>query len=97
MLLTVEGAATRLEGPLLFLRRTLDVGLYDAREAQIRFLPSKETLVVAVDQAASVEPGGFERLVKYIRVAEQSLGDGIKRVYDSELPSQKKLRRVSGG
>ena len=30
MLLTVEGAATKLEGPLLFLRRTLDVGLYDA-------------------------------------------------------------------
>ena len=49
------------------------------------------------DQAASVEPGGFERLVKYVRVAEQSLGDGIKRVYDSELPSQRKLRRVSGG
>ena len=32
MLLTVEGAATRLEGPLLFLRRTLDVGLHDAVE-----------------------------------------------------------------
>jgi V/A-type H+-transporting ATPase subunit B len=32
MLLTVESAATRLEGPLLFLRRTLDVGLYDAVE-----------------------------------------------------------------
>jgi len=31
------------------------------------------------DQAASVEPGGFERLVKYIRVTEQSLGDGIKK------------------
>jgi N-acetylneuraminate synthase len=46
------------------------------------------------DQAASVEPSGFERLVKYIRVAEQSLGDGIKKVYDSELPSLKKLRRV---
>jgi N-acetylneuraminate synthase len=45
------------------------------------------------DQAASVEPGGFERLVKYIRVAEQSLGDGVKKVYDSELPSLKKLRR----
>ncbi len=29
---TVEGAATRLEGPLLFLRRTLDVGLQDAVE-----------------------------------------------------------------
>lgn len=46
------------------------------------------------DQAASVEPNGFERLVKYIRVAEQSLGDGVKKVYDSELPSLKKLRRV---
>jgi N-acetylneuraminate synthase len=46
------------------------------------------------DQAASVEPGGFERLVKYIRVGEQSLGDGVKRVYASELPSLKKLRRV---
>ena len=46
------------------------------------------------DQAASVEPGGFERLVKYIRVAEQSLGDGVKKVYSSELPSLRKLRRV---
>lgn len=46
------------------------------------------------DQAASVEPGGFERLVKYIRVTEASLGDGVKRVYDSELSSLKKLRRV---
>lgn len=46
------------------------------------------------DQAASVEPGGFERLVKYIRVTEASLGDGVKRVYDSEKSSMKKLRRV---
>ena len=34
MLLTVEGAATRLEGPLLFLRRTLDVGLHGAVEVR---------------------------------------------------------------
>ncbi len=47
------------------------------------------------DQAASVEPGGFERLVKYIRVTEAALGDGIKRVYDSEKPSLRKLRRVN--
>lgn len=46
------------------------------------------------DQAASVEPGGFEKLVKYIRVTEAGLGDGVKRVYDSELSSRKKLRRV---
>jgi N-acetylneuraminate synthase len=47
------------------------------------------------DQAASVEPGGFQRLVKYIRVTEQGLGDGVKKVYPSELPSLNKLRRVS--
>jgi N-acetylneuraminate synthase len=47
------------------------------------------------DQAASVEPGGFERLVKYIRVTEVALGDGIKRVYESEKPSLRKLRRVN--
>jgi N-acetylneuraminate synthase len=47
------------------------------------------------DQAASVEPAGFERLVKYIRVTEASLGDGVKRVYDSEMPSLKRLRRVT--
>jgi len=46
------------------------------------------------DQAASVEPGGFEKLVKYIRVTEASLGDGVKKVYDSEKGSLKKLRRV---
>jgi N-acetylneuraminate synthase len=49
------------------------------------------------DQAASVEPGGFQRLVKYVRVTEQSLGDGIKKVYASELPSRTKLRRVNNG
>lgn len=48
------------------------------------------------DQAASVEPGGFEKLVKYIRVTEQALGDGVKKVYDSEKSIMKKLRRVGG-
>jgi N-acetylneuraminate synthase len=45
------------------------------------------------DQAASVEPGGVRRLVKYIRVVEEALGDGVKTVYESELPSLEKLRR----
>ncbi len=45
------------------------------------------------DQSASVEPSGMARLVKYIRVTEQALGDGVKQVYDSELPSWNKLRR----
>jgi N-acetylneuraminate synthase len=49
------------------------------------------------DQAASVEPGGFERLVKYLRVSEASLGDGVKKVYESEMSSLKRLRRVVSG
>ena len=48
------------------------------------------------DQAASVEPWGFETLVKYIRVTEASLGDGVKKVYESEKPSMMRLRRVNG-
>lgn len=46
------------------------------------------------DQAASVEPHGFSRLVRDIRVIEQALGDGIKRVYQSEESVRAKLRRV---
>ncbi|MGA9347282.1 MAG: N-acetylneuraminate synthase family protein [Anaerolineae bacterium] len=47
------------------------------------------------DQAASVEPWGFMRLVRDIRVTEKALGDGIKRVYESEKPIMQRLRRVS--
>jgi sialic acid synthase SpsE len=47
------------------------------------------------DHAASVEPGGLMRLVRDIRVIESALGDGIKQVYDSELPVMKRLRRVT--
>jgi N-acetylneuraminate synthase len=46
------------------------------------------------DQAASVEIGGFMRLVSNIRDVEKALGDGIKRVYAGELPQLEKLRRV---
>jgi N-acetylneuraminate synthase len=46
------------------------------------------------DQAASVEPQGFARLVKDIRAVEASMGDGVKRLYDSEVPIMKKLRLV---
>ncbi|MEU8772491.1 N-acetylneuraminate synthase family protein [Streptomyces sp. NPDC048606] len=48
------------------------------------------------DQAASVEPGGLTRLVRDIRTIETALGDGVKRVYDSELAPMRKLRRVPG-
>ncbi|SCK15205.1 Sialic acid synthase SpsE, contains C-terminal SAF domain [Streptomyces sp. WMMB 714] len=48
------------------------------------------------DQAASVEPGGLQRLVRDIRTIEESLGDGVKKVYESELKPMQKLRRVKG-
>lgn len=46
------------------------------------------------DQAASVEIVGLQRLVKDIRDIEKALGDGIKKVYESEYGNIAKLRRV---
>jgi N-acetylneuraminate synthase len=48
------------------------------------------------DQAASVEIVGLVRLVANIRDIEQSLGDGVKRVYLEEITARRKLRRVQG-
>ena len=47
------------------------------------------------DQAASVEGQGFARLVRDIRAVDQAMGDGVKRVYESESPAREKLRRVA--
>jgi N-acetylneuraminate synthase len=46
------------------------------------------------DQAASVEVGGFMRLVANIRDLEKAFGDGVKKIYPGELPQIAKLRRV---
>ena len=46
------------------------------------------------DHSASLEPEGLKKLVRDIRVTELALGDGKKRVYDSEIPIRAKLRRV---
>lgn len=46
------------------------------------------------DQAASVEPQGFFRLVRDIREHRVAVGDGVKKVYPSEKPIIEKLRRV---
>ena len=46
------------------------------------------------DQAASIEPQGFMRLVRDIRTVERAMGDGDIRIYDSEKPIISKLRRV---
>jgi N-acetylneuraminate synthase len=46
------------------------------------------------DQSASVEPGGLEKLAKYIRLTNPAVGDGVKKVYESEMGARQKLRVV---
>ena len=46
------------------------------------------------DQAASLEPEGLIRMIRDIRSIEKILGDGTKRIWDSELPAMKKLRQI---
>lgn len=44
------------------------------------------------DQKASLEPGELRQLVADIRQVEMVLGDGVKRVYETELSSMARLR-----
>jgi N-acetylneuraminate synthase len=80
-----------------------EVGLYTSLAAVVLgacFVERHITLDRAMwgsDQAASVEPQGFVRLVKDVRAVELAMGDGVKRVYESELPILNKLRRVRNG
>lgn len=44
------------------------------------------------DQSASLEKPGLERMVTNIRELDIVLGDGIKRIWPSEIPKRKRLR-----
>lgn len=46
------------------------------------------------DQAASLEKAGLKRMVRDVRLVEIASGDGKKKIWDSELPAQKKLRQI---
>ena len=46
--------------------------------------------------AEGLPPGAGSRLVRDIRTISESLGDGVKKIYDGELAAMKKLRRVQG-
>jgi N-acetylneuraminate synthase len=46
------------------------------------------------DHSASLEPNGITRLMRDIRMIETSMGDGVKRVVEREVPIIQKLRRV---
>jgi len=79
-----------------------EVGLYTSLASAVLgacFIERHITLDRAMwgsDQAASVEPQGFARLVKDLRAVETAMGDGVKQVYSSEIPILQKLRRVKG-
>jgi N-acetylneuraminate synthase len=45
------------------------------------------------DHSASIEPKGLELLVRDVRVWEKVKGDGVKKLYESEVPVKQKLRR----
>ena len=47
------------------------------------------------DQSTSLEKAGLVRLVRDIRRLDFILGDGVKRIWDSEIPVMKKLRNFS--
>jgi len=47
------------------------------------------------DHAASLEPTGFEHLVRDIRIIETAMGDGVKQIFPGEVAPMAKLRRVS--
>ncbi|MEU6998324.1 N-acetylneuraminate synthase family protein [Nonomuraea sp. NPDC046570] len=47
------------------------------------------------DHAASLEPAGLEHLVRDIRIIEQAMGDGVKRVFPGEEAPKARLRRIT--
>jgi N-acetylneuraminate synthase len=46
------------------------------------------------DHAASLEPTGLQHLVRDIRVIEEAMGDGVKRIFPGEEAPLLKLRRI---
>ncbi|TSC89035.1 MAG: N-acetylneuraminate synthase [Parcubacteria group bacterium Gr01-1014_2] len=46
------------------------------------------------DQSASLEPQEFAQLISEVREMERAFGDGVKRVWPSEIPIKEKLRKI---
>ena len=57
----------------------------------IEFHITNDRTAYGSDQSASIE--NSNSLIEGIRNMELMLGDGVKKVYDSELPIAKKLRK----
>jgi len=59
----------------------------------IEFHVTLDRSMYGSDQASSIEPEGIFHLKKWINGLEKAMGDGQKRIYPSEEPILKKLRR----
>ncbi len=59
----------------------------------IEFHITLDRTMYGSDQAASIEPQGVFELMSRLKLIEKMMGDGEKKVYDSELPIIKKLRK----
>lgn len=59
----------------------------------VEFHITMDRTMYGSDQASSIEPEGVHHVAKYIQGVTRAMGDGVKRVYESEIPIIKKLRR----
>jgi len=59
----------------------------------IEFHGTLDRTMYGSDQAASIEPRGVFELMEKIKLTEQMIGDGVKKIYESEVPIMTKLRR----
>lgn len=63
--------------------------------AWVEFHVTLDRSMWGTDQAASIEPEGVFRLMKWIHSMEEAMGDGKKAILDAERPVMKRLRRIS--
>ena len=45
------------------------------------------------DQSASLEPKGFSKLLRDVRIIDSAMGDGVKKINETEMSSRKKLSK----
>ncbi len=73
---------------------TFMIGAAALQAEMIEFHLTHDRAAYGSDQSASIEPEGAFKIVKHIRSMELALGDGVKKVQDSEYPVMLKLRKI---
>jgi N-acetylneuraminate synthase len=53
---------------------------------------SLDRALPGTDQSSSLERHGLELVCRELKRIPNLIGDGVKKLYDSELPARKKLR-----